>query len=581
MRKKTHAEVESAFLSEGYRMLNQYESAHGKIQIICPNRHEVLMTWDHFKSGKRCFECAKKIRADKRRTPEILVRKAFEDAGYKLLEEAYHDNVTRMSCVCPEGHRITCSWASFKKGGRCVKCAKIQQGKTRKLNTSAKAKFAFETEGYQLLDEYTNAHTLMRFICHQGHQHQTSWTNFQSGKRCPYCSNSAPVTQERIQNSFEIEGYTLLDQYTQKKKRLRFICPLGHKYSISWDNWNTGYRCAICSGSVITRKKVKEAFERENYQLLTRYKRDNTQKLDFICPKGHFHKITWADFNSGCRCALCNKPSVDPQFVREFFALAGYTTLGDYQKTSEKIPYICPKGHQYSITWNSFKSGCRCPECQGKIIRHEDVEVAFAADGYELLDQYKNSSTHMRYKCPEGHQHSIVWSAFKQGVRCPYCAGMKPSQEQREINAIKKGVAGLIYLYLKRQEVQKTFSLTSFAGKVAGKIYEKLGVRPMDHHLDHIIPQSFFDFRNKAEIEACWHIDNLQWLSAQKNIAKGHRLTIDDVNQFSLKQLSLLSRASRRPSLFDPILISKKIINKNNLLKKNSDPDSVQLVLPL
>jgi hypothetical protein len=581
MQKKTHSEVEVKFLAEGYRVLSQYEQAHGKMQVICPVGHEVLMAWSSFKSGKRCPECAKLTRADKRRTPESVVRKAFEDAGYQLLVERYRDNMTRMDCICPEGHRIKMDWASFKNGVRCKECAGAKRGRTRKQNTAIKAKAAFEAEGYQLLDKYTDAHTLMRFICPQGHKHQISWTNFDSGYRCIYCAKAAPVTQERVQQSFETEGYQLLDEYNNKKRRLRFICPVGHKYSISWDNWNSGNRCAVCAGRVVTRKQVKDAFGAEGYTLLTQYKRNNTQKLNFICPEGHEHSITWADFRAGCRCALCNKPSVDSEFVREFFIAAGYTPLGEYRKSAEKIPYICPQGHRHSITWLSFKSGCRCPECQGKIIRHADVELAFAADGYELLDEYKNSWTHMRYVCPEGHQHSVIWDAFKQGVRCPYCAGMKPSKEQREINVIKKGVAGLIYVYLKQQEAQKPFSLTNFAGKIAAEIHQELGVRPDDHHLDHIIPQSFFDFRKQDEIKACWNIENLRWLPALENVSKGHRLTIADVEKFSSKQLRLLAKASRRPSTFNSILISKRIINENNLRDGTFSPDSIQLLLPL
>jgi hypothetical protein len=580
MQKKTHIEIEAKFSAEDYRLLSQYEHAHGKMQVACPVGHEVLMTWSHFNGGRRCPECAKLTRADKRRTPESFVRKAFEDAGYQLLAERYQDNMTRMDCICPEGHPIKMDWASFKDGVRCIECSKVKRGKTRKHNTSVRAKSAFEAEGYQLLDEYTDAHTLMRFICPQGHRHQISWTNFDSGYRCAYCAKAAPVTQERVQQSFEAEGYQLLDKYSNKKRRLRFICPKGHKYSISWDNWNTGSRCAVCAGRIVTRKQVKDAFKAEHYNLLTQYKGNNTHKLDFICPAGHEHSMTWADFQAGCRCALCNKPSVEPEIVREFFIAAGYTPLGEYQKSADKIPYICPQGHHHLITWNSFKNGCRCPECQGKIIRHKDVELAFAADGYELLDEYKNSHTHMRYVCPEGHQHSIIWDAFKQGVRCPYCAGMKPSQEQREINLIKKGVAGLIYIYLKRQEAQKSFSLTNFARKVAAEIHKELGVRPKGHHLDHIIPQSFFDFRKQDEIKACWNIENLRWLPALENVSKGHRLTMEDVEEFSSIQLRLLAKASRRPSTFNSILVSKKIINENNLRDDRYTPDYIQLVLP-
>jgi hypothetical protein len=49
MQKKTHSEVEAKFLAEDYRLLTQYEHAHGKMQAVCPVGHEVLMTWNHFK----------------------------------------------------------------------------------------------------------------------------------------------------------------------------------------------------------------------------------------------------------------------------------------------------------------------------------------------------------------------------------------------------------------------------------------------------------------------------------------------------------------------------------------------------
>uniref|UniRef100_UPI0033419317 hypothetical protein n=1 Tax=Prochlorothrix hollandica TaxID=1223 RepID=UPI0033419317 len=351
MKKKTHSEIESRFLAEGYQLLCKYESAHHKMQVRCPVGHEVLITWSHFNSGRRCPACAKLTRADKRRTPENLVRQAFKDAGYELLVDHYHDNSTRMDCICPQGHHIKMDWASFKSGIRCNECAKSLRGRTRKSNTATKAKAAFEVEGYKLLDEYKDSHSLMHFICPQGHKHQISWTNFDTGHRCAKCTTTAPVTQEQVQQSFEAEGYQLLDQYNHNKRRLRFICPNDHKYSISWDNWNSGSRCAICSKHVITRKQVRDAFEAEGYSLITQYQRKNTQKLIFVCPEGHQHSITWADFQAGCRCAKCNKPTVDPDFVSQFFIATGYTPITRYEKSEVKVSYICPKGHRHAVTW--------------------------------------------------------------------------------------------------------------------------------------------------------------------------------------------------------------------------------------
>ncbi|NEQ20917.1 MAG: hypothetical protein F6K28_17140, partial [Microcoleus sp. SIO2G3] len=313
--------------------------------------------------------------------------------------------------------------------------------------------------------------------------------------------------------------------------------------------------CAYCSGRIVTHEQVEEAFAKEGYKLLTQYKNNNT-KLKFVCPQEHSHSITWADFRSGCRCAYCAGKFVDLEEIKAAFESVGYTLLNSYQNSNAKLKYRCPNGHEHEITWNSFKCGNRCAYCAVKIITHEEVELAFSLDGYQLLDRYVNSITKMRYVCPEGHQHSIVWSAFKQGVRCPYCAGMKPSEEQRKINGIKVGIARLVQIYLRKQAVEKNFSITTFAGQVAKLIFEALGVRPDGYHLDHIVPQSYFDMRNQEEIDACWHISNLRYLPARINEGRGNRLTLEEVKQFSEEQLQILKKASLRPSKWSKYLDS-------------------------
>lgn len=560
MRKKTHSEIQALFEADGYQLLSSYQGASEKMQAACPVGHKVLMTWHGFKQGKRCSECSKVARADKRRTPQAVVWEAFASAGYQVLAERYETNLTRMDGICPEGHRIKMDWASFQAGVRCRECGDIKKGLSKRRNTAAKAIASFAAEGYQLLDDYTDSHTPMQFICPQGHQHQMSWTNFDSGYRCAYCAGQV-VTPERVQQSFEAEGYQLLDEYSGKKRRLRFICSSGHKYSISWDNWNAGTRCAMCAGRIVTPRQVKEAFNVEGYILLTPYRWNNTQKLESVCSAGHEYSTTWAYWKAGNRCIYCsNRAPVNPEMVEGFFAAAGYTSLTRYQGTDTKILYVCPNGHRHSITWNSFKNGCRCPECKGKIVRHEDVELGFAAEGCELLDRYKNAYTPLRYVCPEGHQHQCTWNWFKKGTKCPYCSGQRLTKEQQEINSIKKNVAALIRTYLQLAQVQRTFSATGFAKSIALEIHQVLGARPEDHHLDHIIPQSFFDFRSQKEIEAVWSIENLRYILASENCSRGDRLTISEVSQFSVAQLKLLAKASRRPRTFDAILKSRGII---------------------
>lgn len=54
-----------------------------------------------------------------------------------------------------------------------------------------------------------------------------------------------------------------------------------------------------------TYEQIKQSFEAYGYILLSKEYLGNKKYLDFICPKGHHHKIKWNTFSSGGRCGLC------------------------------------------------------------------------------------------------------------------------------------------------------------------------------------------------------------------------------------------------------------------------------------
>ena len=57
----------------------------------------------------------------------------------------------------------------------------------------------------------------------------------------------------------------------------------------------------------LTYKYIKSEFEKEGYILLAKEYYNAHQKLDYICPKGHKHKITWHKWQLGRRCPFCSK----------------------------------------------------------------------------------------------------------------------------------------------------------------------------------------------------------------------------------------------------------------------------------
>jgi ribosomal protein S27E len=234
---------------------------------------------------------------------------------------------------------------------------------TAKLNPEF-VKATFEAEGYRLLNDYENAHKPIAFICPKGHDHRISWTSFQQGGRCAYCAGKA-VKPETVWAAFEVEGYVLLGEYPEKSsKPIPFICPKGHRHQMSWSHFQRGGRCAYCTRHIVKPETVVAGFAAAGYTLLGEYKK-SSEPISFICPQGHRHQISWNTFQTGVRCAYCARRAVKPETVRAAFEAEGYVMLGEYKKATRPISFICPQGHRHQMSWDNFSHGKRCNKCGG------------------------------------------------------------------------------------------------------------------------------------------------------------------------------------------------------------------------
>lgn len=246
---------------------------------------------------------------------------------------------------------------------------------------------------------------------------------------------SKKLTYEFVKESFEAEGYTLLSkEYVNNASKLEYICPNGHKHSMTWASWQRGCRCGKCALKIRADKhrtsfdSIKASFENDGYTLLSEDYKHCKQKLCFICPNGHKSCMSLRDWNSGNRCNRCFGPmSVNIDIVRKSFEECSYTLISNVYKTAvTKLDYICPNGHTSSITWNSWNNGNRCSYCAGLHRRTvEEVHRCFEKHGYKLTsDNYVNNNTKLEYICPNGHSSSMSWANFINGRRCPICAAI-------------------------------------------------------------------------------------------------------------------------------------------------------------
>jgi len=284
-------------------------------------------------------------------------------------------------------------------------------------------KSQFEKEGYTLLSkEYKNAHQKLDYICSKGHRHSIRWNSWQQGKRCLYCAKCAKKMIEEIREAFESEGYKLLTkEYRNSCQKLKYICPNGHKHSISWGAWLQGKRCPYCYGNIKkTFDEIREAFEAEGYTLLTKEYKNSKQKLEYICPNNHKHSISWNSFQHGYRCPYCAglaRKTIEE--IRKSFESEGYKLLTrEYKDCFQKLEYICPNGHRHSITWASWQQGHRCGKCQIKYYSKEELEKfnKYKEAVYNLTNRiyrkYKSYINPNNYRRGKHHHLDHIYSVI-------------------------------------------------------------------------------------------------------------------------------------------------------------------------
>ncbi len=237
---------------------------------------------------------------------------------------------------------------------------------------------------------------------------------------------SKKLTIERIREEFSNYGFILTStEYKGNKSKLDYICPKGHKHSISWNNWTKGARCPYCVGlAKSTIKQVREDFEKEGYTLLdTVYKNSHT-KLHYICPVGHKHSITYDSWkHRGNRCFYCGIETMrisrlkDFSIIQKSFEWAGYILLTkNYRGSKVRLDYICPVGHKNSMSWNNWDKGHRCPTCK---------YIGFSGLGHP---NWKGGISCEPY-CQDWTKEFKEFIKERDGYRClnPYCDSKNPN----------------------------------------------------------------------------------------------------------------------------------------------------------
>ena len=125
------------------------------------------------------------------------------------------------------------------------------------------------------------------------------------------------------------------------------------------------------------------------------------------------------------------------KYVKQYIKKHVYKLLSnEYKNSKTKLKLKCPEGHEYKVKFNDFQQGYRCPICAGNVkLTYDYVKNYIKKEGYTLLsDTYKNAFNKLKIKCPKGDEYEVKFNNFQQGQRCPLCFNeTKSSKAEKEL----------------------------------------------------------------------------------------------------------------------------------------------------
>ena len=103
--------------------------------------------------------------------------------------------------------------------------------------------------------------------CKFGHTFYSIYNSLQRGHGCSDCAQNTKLNYKEVKDFFNEQGYKLISNcYVNSGTFLQVICPKGHSWDTSYNNFQGGIRCFTCS------------YEKRKETCLERYGVDNPVK---------------------------------------------------------------------------------------------------------------------------------------------------------------------------------------------------------------------------------------------------------------------------------------------------------------
>lgn len=408
--------------------------------------------------------------------PEVAKEWNFERNG-KLQPEYFAPNSgKRVWWKCVQGHEWQATILSRNSGCGCPYCSgrNAISGETdlQTVNPELAKEWNYEKNiGLLPTDVLPNSEKIVWWKCPKGHEWQAVIGNRNKGRGCPFCSGKKVLAGFNdlqtvcsdlvVEWNSEKNGTLIPSNVTAgSRKRVWWICSLGHEWQAMICDRVRGTKCPYCAGNRLLKgyndlQTINPALSKEwNYEknnglLPEGVTANNNIKVWWKCKIGHEWQASIYNRSKGTGCPFCANQRVvkgvndlqtlNPSLSKEwnYEKNCGLAPLDVLPNSERKVWWRCRKDHEWQATIGSRNKGAGCPYCSGQraIKGYNDLQTVnptLAADwnfekndGLTPMDVLPNSNKKVWWKCPNGHEWQAVIGSRNKGRGCRQCSKEK------------------------------------------------------------------------------------------------------------------------------------------------------------